>query len=79
MGEERQSGVKHLALVAQKMDSSIQQINHYVVYKYLEKQFVLTVESDFSGGLCYPPFWTTGASSKESTQRARLEAWTSRC
>ena len=56
MGEERQSGGKHLALVAQKMDSSIQQINHYVVYKYLEKQFVLTVESDFSGGLCYPPF-----------------------
>ena len=56
MGEERQSGVKQMALVAQKMDSSIQQINHYLVYKYLEKQFVLAVESDFSGGLCYPPF-----------------------
>ena len=41
---------KDLALVVQKLDSSIHRINHYPLDKYYGNQLRYPVESDLSGG-----------------------------
>ena len=46
----------NLALVVQKLDSTINRINHYPMDKYWVNQLRYPMDRDLSGGLRYPPF-----------------------
>ena len=42
--------------VIQRVDSGVHQINHYFVDKHKGIQLCYPLDSDLSGGKCYPPF-----------------------
>ena len=46
----------NLAPVVQKLDSTINRINHYPMDKYWVNQLRYPMDRDLSGGLRYPPF-----------------------
>ena len=48
--------MKHQAPGAQKINSAIHRINHYLVDKYWENQLHYPVDRDLSGGWYYPSF-----------------------
>ena len=48
------------ALVVEKLDSAIHQVNHYPVDKCYENQSRFPLERDLFKGWCYPPFEQLG-------------------
>ena len=52
--------VYNLAPVVQRLDNAIQRINHYPVDKYWQNKPRYPLDSDLSGGHCYPAFEQPG-------------------
>ena len=64
--------ISNLALVVQTLDSAIRWINHYPLGNSIGFASVYPLDSDLSGGQCYPSFEQLGAEEEKSFKPSRI-------